>query len=74
MSFIKRKVKDRAVLLYCEIDIVKDLNNSNVNFMQVDKTTDPLALKQLDVRDSESNHKLLVVTDESIMRGTDFRA
>ena len=33
MSFIKRKVKDRAVLLYCEDDIVMDLKNSNVNFM-----------------------------------------
>ena len=33
VSFLKRKVKDRAVLLYCEDDIVKDLNNSNVNFM-----------------------------------------
>ena len=33
MSLIKRKVKDRAVLLYCEEDIVMDLKNSNVNFM-----------------------------------------
>jgi hypothetical protein len=33
MSLIKRKVKDRAVLLYCEDDIVMDLKNSNVNFM-----------------------------------------
>ena len=73
-SFIKRKVNDRAVLLYCEDDIAMDLKNSNFNFLQVDKTTDPLALKQLDDRDSESNHKLLVVTDECIMRGTDFRA
>ena len=74
MSFIKRKVQDRAVLLYCEEDIVMDLKNSNANFMQVDKNTDPLALKQLDVRDQESNHKLLVITGECIMRGTDFRA
>ena len=33
MSLIKRKVKDRPVLLYCEEDIVMDLKNSNVNFM-----------------------------------------
>ena len=33
MSLIKRKVKDRAVLLYCEEDIVMDLKKSNVNFM-----------------------------------------
>ena len=33
MSLIKRKVKDRAVLLYCKEDIVMDLKNSNVNFM-----------------------------------------
>ena len=33
ISLIKRKVKDRAVLLYCEEDIVMDLKNSNVNFM-----------------------------------------
>ena len=33
MSLIKRKVKDRAVLLYCEEDIVTDLKNSNVNFI-----------------------------------------
>ena len=33
MSLIKRKVKDRAVLLYCEEDIVMDLKNSNVNFL-----------------------------------------
>ena len=33
MSFIKLKVKDRPVLLYCEEDIVMDLKNSNVNFM-----------------------------------------
>ena len=33
MSLIRRKVKDRAVLLYCEEDIVMDLKNSNVNFM-----------------------------------------
>ena len=33
MSLIKRKVKDRAVLLYCEEDIVMDLKSSNVNFM-----------------------------------------
>ena len=74
ISFIKRKVQDRPVLLYCEDDIVMDLKNSNVNFLQVEKTTDPLALQQLDVKDLESNHKLLVVTDECIMRGTDFRA
>ena len=33
MSLIKRKVKDRPVLLYCEEDIVMDLKNSNVNFL-----------------------------------------
>ena len=33
ISLIKRKVKDRAVLLYCEEDIVMDLKKSNVNFM-----------------------------------------
>ena len=68
------KIKDRAVLLYCEDDILMALKDSNFNIIQVDKTTDPLALKQLDVRDIESNHKLLVVTEECIMRGTDFRA
>ena len=74
MSFIKQKVQNRAVLLYCEDEILMALKNSNFNFMQVDKNTDPLVLKQLDVRDFESNHKLLVVTEECIMRGTDFRA
>jgi hypothetical protein len=33
MSLIKRKVKDRAVLLYCEEGTVMDLKNSNVNFL-----------------------------------------
>jgi len=33
MSFIKQKVKDRAVLLYCEDEIVMDLKKSIVNLM-----------------------------------------
>jgi len=45
-----------------------------IDFLNVDDRTEPSTLRKLDEKNLSGNHKILIVTESSYMRGTDFRA
>ena len=46
----------------------------HIEFMTVDDRTEPSALRQLDEKTHNGNHKILIVTEAGQMRGTYFRS
>jgi len=46
----------------------------HIDFMTVNDQTNPSTLRQLDDKAFNGDYKILIVTEASLMRGTDFRS
>jgi len=53
---------------------MKAFEENKIEFMTVNDQTKPSTLRQLDEKALNGNHKILIVTEASQMRGTDFRS
>lgn len=60
--------------MYCEPSLADQFMKLGLDFKIIDMQTDPSTLRQLDAKTASGKHQISLVTDSSIMRGTDFRA
>ena len=74
MDFLDSKRKQMPVLIWTDEQTATTISQTNSGVGIVDQNTDYKKLRKLDERSDQQHFPLLIVTDGSIMRGTDFRS
>jgi hypothetical protein len=76
IPYIKGRLDEQAVLLYCSLEFLEFLKGSNIPFfhMKDGEIIDDKFLRALDNRAADGAHTLIVATSSFGMRGFDYRA
>ena len=72
-ELILKESKDHSVLVYCDKTLLQEFSDQCIDFEVVNDVTESSSLCALDEKASNDLHKILVVSEPSLMRGTDFR-
>ena len=73
-EFILKESKDRVVLVYCDKTLPAGFSDQGIDLKVVNDVTESSSLRALDDKASNGLHRIQVVTEPSLVKGTEFRA